>query len=40
MEGNVGNNLPQRFFILFADRFLGPDLEESLKGLKRISEKQ
>ena len=27
MEGKVGNNIPQRYFILWMDKLIGPDME-------------
>lgn len=38
LEGNVGANIPQRYFILFMDKFAGPDMEEGLNNLKKLFE--
>lgn len=40
MEGNVGNNIPQRYFLLLAENFIAPDIESSLNGLKKMQEKE
>jgi hypothetical protein len=38
LEGNVGTNIPQRYFILFMDKFAGPDMEVGLNNLKKLCE--
>lgn len=38
MQGDVGYNIPQRYFILFIGNLIGPDMEEGLKNLKNICE--
>lgn len=40
IEGDVGYNLPQRYFILFIDKLEGPDMEEGLVKLKKICERE
>ena len=40
MEGNVGNNIPQRYFLLLAENFIAPDIESSLNRLKKLKEKE
>lgn len=40
MEGDVGNNLISRYFILFADKLMASDLETGLANLQRICEKK
>ncbi|MBX9850671.1 MAG: SRPBCC family protein [Cytophagaceae bacterium] len=39
IAGDVGFNIPQRYFILFFDNFIGADMQEGLLKLKKISEK-
>ncbi|MBV1776335.1 SRPBCC family protein [Burkholderiaceae bacterium DAT-1] len=39
MEGHLGDNPLYRYFGLFADRLMGPDLELSLTNLKTFTEK-
>jgi len=38
MQGDVGGNPLNRWFALFMDRLVGPDFEEGLANLKRLSE--
>lgn len=38
IEGDVGYNFPQRYFIVFIDKMEGPDMEEGLVRLKKICE--
>lgn len=39
-EGNAGDNIPQRYFILFMDNLAGSDMEEGLAKLKKICESE
>lgn len=40
MEGNTGWNVAERYFLFFMEKFLESDMEEGLKGLKKMSERE
>lgn len=40
IEGNVGNNIPQRYFLIFMEKLISSDMEEGLSKLKNICESE
>ena len=40
IEGNVGSNIPQRYFLIFMEKLISTDMEEGMSKLKKICESE